>query len=69
MRAARAQRIIVCPYFLGPGKHWTLDIPRLTAAAAAQFPQTVLHVSPALGIDDLMLDLMDKRVSSCVDDT
>ena len=24
-----ATRIIVCPFFLGPGKHWTADIPRL----------------------------------------
>jgi sirohydrochlorin ferrochelatase len=62
-----AQRIVVCPYFLGPGKHWTQDIPRLMAEAAARFPQTVFHVSPTLGIDDLMLDLMDKRVSGCID--
>src|SRR2546430_5367715 len=24
-----ATRIVVCPFFLGPGKHWTFDIPRL----------------------------------------
>src|SRR5215213_11302945 len=33
-----ATRIIVCPFFLGPGKHWTGDIPRLTAEAASKFP-------------------------------
>ena len=26
-----ATRVVVCPFFLGPGKHWTSDIPRLTA--------------------------------------
>ncbi len=60
-----ALRIVVVPYFLGPGKHWTQDIPRLTAEAAARFPQTTYHVTRTLGIDDLILDLLDKRASEC----
>ncbi len=60
-----ARRIVVCPYFLGPGKHWTQDIPRLTAEAASRFPGTIHHVTPTLGIDDLMLQLLDKRISGC----
>ena len=60
-----AQRIVVVPFFLGPGKHWTQDIPRLTAQAARVFPQTAYHVAPTLGIDDLILDLLDKRASFC----
>jgi sirohydrochlorin ferrochelatase len=60
-----AQRVIVCPYFLGPGKHWTQDIPRLTAEAAIKFPETRYHVTPTLGIDDLILDLLEKRISHC----
>jgi sirohydrochlorin ferrochelatase len=60
-----AQRVVVCPYFLGPGKHWTSDIPRLTAEAAARHPGTRYHVTMPLGIDDLILDLLDKRVQSC----
>lgn len=60
-----AQRIVICPFFLGPGKHWTQDIPRLTAEAAAQFPQTEYHVTAALGIDDLLLDLLNKRIQEC----
>jgi sirohydrochlorin ferrochelatase len=63
-----ATRVIVCPFFLGPGKHWTKDIPHLTAAAAAaQFPQTQFHVAQTLGIDDLILDLLDKRATFCID--
>lgn len=61
-----AQRVVVCPFFLGPGKHWTQDIPRLTAEAAARFADTRYHVTPTLGIDDLILDLLDKRVQHCV---
>src|SRR5438105_2849890 len=61
-----AERVVVCPFFLGPGKHWTQDIPRLTAEAAQQFPQTRYHVTQTLGIDDLILELLNKRVASCV---
>lgn len=61
-----AERIVVCPFFLGPGKHWTQDIPRLTSEAAAKFPGTSYHVTPTLGTDDLILDLLDKRAQGCV---
>lgn len=60
-----AQRVVVCPFFLGPGKHWTQDIPRLTADAATKHPGTRYHVTPTLGIDDLILDLIDKRIRGC----
>jgi sirohydrochlorin ferrochelatase len=60
--------VIVCPYFLGPGKHWTTDIPHLTAQAAADHPGTRFHVTRTLGIDDLMLQLIDKRIAACLDD-
>src|SRR5687768_2139711 len=62
-----ATRVVVCPFFLGPGKHWTQDIPSLTAQAAAKFPHTRYHVTQTLGVDDLILDLLDKRASHCVD--
>jgi sirohydrochlorin ferrochelatase len=62
-----AERIVVAPFFLGPGKHWTQDIPSLAAAAAEPFPQTRYHVTQTLGIDDLILDLLEKRVRWCVD--
>src|SRR4051794_13438182 len=61
-----ATRIIVCPFFLGPGKHWTSDIPSLTAAAAQQHPSTRYHVTQPLGIDDLILDLIQKRITYCL---
>jgi len=60
-----AERVVVVPFFLGPGKHWTQDIPRLTAEAAATFPQSRYHVAPTLGIDDLILDLLEKRANFC----
>jgi sirohydrochlorin ferrochelatase len=63
--ARGANRMVVCPFFLGPGKHWTSDIPRLTAEAAQKFPGTRYHVTMPLGIDDLILDLLEKRVRFC----
>ena len=60
-----ATRIVVCPFFLGPGKHWTGDIPRLTAEAAQAHPGTRYHVTMPLGVDDLILDLLNKRASFC----
>lgn len=62
-----ANEIIVCPFFLGPGRHWTRDIPELTAAAAADHPGTRYHVTGPLGLDDLILDLLAKRIQSCRD--
>jgi sirohydrochlorin ferrochelatase len=61
-----AKRVIVCPYFLGPGKHWTQDIPRLTAEAATKHPGTNYHITQTLGIDDLILDLLNKRIEHCL---
>src|SRR3954452_1393861 len=60
-----ATRVVVCPFFLGPGKHWTADIPRLAAEAAAQHPGTTYHVTMPLGLDDLILDLLAKRAGFC----
>jgi sirohydrochlorin ferrochelatase len=62
-----ATRIVVCPFFLGPGKHWTGDIPRITADAAKAFGHTEYHVTMPLGIDELILDLLAKRVGFCVE--
>jgi sirohydrochlorin ferrochelatase len=57
-----ADDIVVCPFFLGPGKHWQSDIPQLAAAAAMAFPLTHYTVAAPLGIDDLILKLLDKRI-------
>lgn len=60
-----ATRVVVLPFFLGPGKHWTKDIPSLTASAAAQHPGTQYHVAMPLGIDELILELLNKRAGFC----
>ena len=63
--ARGATRVVVCPFFLGPGKHWTGDIPRLAREASLDHPGTTYHVTMPLGLDDLILDLLAKRVGFC----
>jgi sirohydrochlorin ferrochelatase len=65
--ARGADEIIVCPLFLGPGKHWQEDIPRL-AAEAAEIYDVKHHILAApLGLDELMLKLLDKRISQAIE--
>jgi len=59
-----AKKIIVAPFFLSFGKHWTRDIPSLLSQAAAAFPGTEYQLVEPLGIDDLMLDLLAKRIGT-----
>lgn len=59
-----ATHIVVLPLFLARGKHWTRDIPSLTSQAAARFPATTYQIAEPLGIDDLLLDLLKKRLDA-----
>jgi len=59
-----ATHIIVLPLFLAQGKHWTRDIPSLTSQAAAKFAGTTYQIAEPLGIDDLLLDLLKKRLDA-----
>ena len=59
-----ATHIVVLPLFLAKGKHWTRDIPSLTSQAANRFPDTTYQIAEPLGIDDLLLDLLKKRLDA-----
>jgi sirohydrochlorin ferrochelatase len=61
-----AARIVVFPYFLGPGRHWDEDIPRLAAEASARRGGVPYLVTAPLGLDDLMLQLIAKRIEACL---
>ncbi len=60
-----AEFIVICPFFLGPGQHWNYDIPNLTKEASKSFPNTNYHVAMPLGLDDLILELIEKRLNEC----
>ncbi len=61
-----ADWVIVFPYFLGPGRHSTEDIPRQAAAAAARFPSLRHRVAAPLGLHPLLLQVMDARIADCL---
>ena len=61
-----AREVIVFPYFLAPGRHWTEDIPRLAAEAAAGFPGIRHTVTPPLGLHPLMLQVIDARIAEAI---
>jgi sirohydrochlorin ferrochelatase len=64
--ARGAERVIVHPFFLLPGRHWTEDIPRLTAAAAQQHPGVEFLVTAPLGTHASILDVMHACIEQCV---
>lgn len=59
-----AKHIVVLPFFLARGKHFMRDIPSLTSQAAEDFPGTSYQIAEPLGIDDLILDLLKKRLDA-----
>jgi len=61
-----AELVIVMPYFLGPGRHSSQDIPRLTAEAAQAFPGVKYLVTAPLGLHELMLRVIDERVGEAI---
>lgn len=60
--ARGARKIVVCPYFLSPGRHSTSDIPQLAAEAAAAHPGVKFIVADALGLDPRMAEIIHRRV-------
>lgn len=60
--AAGANQIVVHPYFLGPGRHTTQDIPRIVEAARAEHPNADIRVSEPLGTHDKLIDVVLERV-------
>ena len=61
--AAGASEIVLHPYFLAPGMHTTHDLPELVEAARERHPQVAIHVTPPLGFDEKLVDLVLQRVS------
>ncbi|OIW06658.1 hypothetical protein TanjilG_04052 [Lupinus angustifolius] len=61
-----AQRIIVTPFFLLPGRHWSQDIPSLSAEAAKDHPGVSYIVTAPLGLHHLLVDVMDDRINHCL---
>lgn len=61
-----AELVVVFPYFLGPGRHVSEDIPQLAAAAAASHPGTRHQVAEPLGLHALLLQVIEERIAACI---
>ncbi|MEX2214716.1 MAG: CbiX/SirB N-terminal domain-containing protein [Phycisphaeraceae bacterium] len=64
--AQGATRVVVMPYFLLPGRHWSADIPSLTAAAAAKHVGVEFLVTAPIGLHPLMRDIVQSRIDHCL---
>ncbi len=61
-----AELVIVSPYFLLPGRHWSQDIPALAREAAERHPAVRYLVSSPLGLHPLMADVVRSRAEHCL---
>ncbi|XP_017639930.1 sirohydrochlorin ferrochelatase, chloroplastic [Gossypium arboreum] len=61
-----ANRVIVSPFFLFPGRHWYQDIPLLTADAAKDHPGVSYIITAPLGLHELLVDVMNDRIKHCL---
>ncbi|KAF6260896.1 hypothetical protein COO60DRAFT_1269129 [Scenedesmus sp. NREL 46B-D3] len=63
---AGASRVVIAPYFLSRGRHIQEDIPALVAAAQEQFAGVSCSIADPIGIDPLMVQLIQSRVSAAL---
>ncbi|WP_197525341.1 CbiX/SirB N-terminal domain-containing protein [Pseudobythopirellula maris] len=61
-----AELVVVFPYFLSPGRHWSQDIPALAAEAAAAHPGVRYLVTAPLGLHELLAQVMGERIAHCL---
>ncbi len=60
--AAGADEVVVQPYFLGPGRHSTTDIPRMVEEVARKHPHVSVRLSAPLGPHSKMGELVLERI-------
>jgi len=61
-----ATQVLVCPYFLLPGKHWDQDIPALTQQAAERYPGVSFVVTAPIGLHPMMKEVIRGRIDRCM---
>ena len=60
--AAGAREIVLMPYFLGPGRHASRDVPQLARDARARHPGVRIRVAAALGVHAGIVGTVMERV-------
>jgi sirohydrochlorin ferrochelatase len=64
--AAGATTVVVVPYFLWPGTHWSEDIPALAAEAAKAHPGVRYLVAAPLGPHPGLGEIVEERITHCL---
>lgn len=64
-----ALNIVIAPYFLSRGRHIQDDIPALVKEASELYSDITLSIAEPIGIDPLMVQLIENRVQSSVSTT
>lgn len=59
---AKAEKVMVIPYFLHSGLHLVLDIPKMIQENAKHFPGVKIIYGRHLGYDDAMVALVKRRI-------
>lgn len=60
-----ATRVVVFPYFLSPGRHWSEDIPALVHEAAKPFPNVEWLVTAPFGLHPDISAIIADRIHHC----
>lgn len=61
-----AKRVIICPYFFFPGRHWDRDIPALSSQAAERHVGVPYLVTAPIGLHELMVQVLTDRMDYCL---
>lgn len=59
--AAGADDLVIVPYFLGPGRHASRDIPALVARAQVRHPAISMRTAEPLGVHERLAELVLER--------
>ena len=59
--------LVLVPWFLGPGRHTTHDIPEQAATAARRHPALRLRIAEPLGLHDKLVDVVLERAAHARD--
>jgi sirohydrochlorin ferrochelatase len=65
---AGADEVIVLPYFLGPGRHTTRDIPDQVRAARERHPALAIRIAEPLGLHEKLVEVLMERAERALGD-
>lgn len=63
-QASGVHRLVLCPFFLFPGRHVRRDLPALAAAARNRYPGLEVLVAEPLGLHPKLVDIVCERLAA-----